>query len=108
MAKTQNRGGEYRRMLLEQRGQRGISAEPAEASGIFRIRFYICLCLFIGYLILDYTKASLYTLDSSRIYAEICRDMTADLNLEETFANMMDSIWVSEPAKEETEPLKEL
>ena len=95
-------------MLLEQRGQRGMAPEPAEAAGFFRIRFYICLCLFVGYLILDYTKASLYTLDSSRIYAEISRDMASELNLEEAFANVMDSIWVSEPEELEDEPLREL
>ncbi|MCI8335233.1 MAG: hypothetical protein HFH25_11720 [Lachnospiraceae bacterium] len=100
MAKTQNRGGEYRRMLLEQRGQRGSAPDPAgEPAGFLRIRFYVSLCLFVCYLILDYTKASIYTLDSSRIYAAISRDMTQDLDLEETFAKVMDSIWISESEK---------
>lgn len=94
MAKTQNRGGEYRRMLLEQRGS---APDPGgEPAGFLRIRFYICLCLFVCYLILDYTKASIYNLDSSRIYAAISRDMTKELDLEETLAKVMDSIWISE------------
>ncbi len=96
MAKTQNRGGEYRRMLLEQQGSRGNAPDTGESGGFFRIRFYICLCLFVCYLILDYTKASVYTLDSGRIYAEITRDVASELNLEETLAKVMDSVWVSE------------
>lgn len=103
MAKTQSHGGEYRRMLLEQRGQRGQTMEPESAAGFFRIRFYVCLCLFIAYVILDYTKASFYTLDSSRIYAEIQRDLTQDLDLEEAFSQVMDSVWVSDEKEEEKE-----
>ena len=88
MAKAQKTGGQYRQMLLAQQGHR--MAEPEEPVSFFRIRFYICLCLFLGYVILDYTKASVYEVDSTRIYAE------------ETFARALDSIWVSE---EETDPL---
>ena len=100
MAKTQKTGGQYRQMLLAQQGHR--MAEPEEPVSFFRIRFYICLCLFLGYVILDYTKASVYEVDSTRIYAEVQRDLTAELDLEETFARALDSIWVSE---EDTDPL---
>lgn len=96
MAKTQKTGGQYRQLLLAQQGQR--TAEPEEPIGFFRIRFYICLCLFLCYVILDYTKASVYQVDSARIYAEVQKDLTKDLDLEETLAKALDSIWVSEEA----------
>ncbi len=70
--------------------------------GPFRIRFYICLCLFLCYVILDYTKASFYEVDSARIYAEVRKDLAADMDLEETLAHMLDGIWVSENAQEDT------
>ena len=90
MAKVQQKGGQYRQMLLEQRGQ--ITTEEPEPVSFFRIRFYLCLCLFVAYMILDYTKASIYSVDSSRIYAEISKDMTAELQLEDAWAEMMNSI----------------
>lgn len=99
MAKIQKTGGQYRQLLLAQQGQR--TAEPEEPIGFFRIRFYICLCLFLCYVILDYTKASIYQVDSARIYAEVQKDLTEDLDLEETLAKALDSIWVSEEAGEE-------
>ena len=94
MAKIQKTGGQYRQLLLAQQGQRSV--EPEEPIGFFRIRFYICLCLFLCYMILDYTKASVYQVDSARIYAEVQKDLTEDLDLEETFARVLDSVWVSE------------
>ena len=90
MAKAQKRGGRYRQMLLEQRGQKTV--EETEPGSFFRLRFYLCLCLFIAYLILDYTKASISSIDSSRIQMEISRDMTAELDLEETLQQVMNSI----------------
>lgn len=71
-------------------------AEPEEPVSFFRIRFYICLCLFLCYVILDYTKASVYEVDSARIYAEVQRDLTAEVDLQETLARVLDGIWVSE------------
>lgn len=94
MAKVQKTGGQYRQMLLAQQGH--MTADPEEPVSFFRIRFYICLCLFLGYVILDYTKASFYQVDSARIAAEVQRDMTTELDLEETFARALDTIWVSE------------
>lgn len=89
MAKTQRQGGLYRKMLLEHQGQRTEEEEPVS---FFRIRFFFCLCLFIGYLILDYTDTSFYSVDSSRICTEISKDMTENLDLKETFSQMVDSI----------------
>ena len=89
MAKTQKQGGQYRKMLLEHQGQRTEEEQPVS---FFRIRFFFCLCLFVGFLILDYTGASLYSVDSSRICAEISKDMKANLELKETFSQMLDSI----------------
>ena len=90
MAKIQPKGGQYRQMLLEQRGVK-VTEEPEPVS-FFRIRFYLCLCLFVAYMILDYTKASFYSLDSSRIHAEISKDMTAELQLEEAWTEVINSI----------------
>ena len=94
MAKTQNTKGQYRQLLLAQQGHQ--MAEPEEPVSFFRIRFYICLCLFLCYVILDYTKASVYEVDSARIYAEVQRDLTAEVDLQETLARVLDGIWVSE------------
>ena len=94
MAKTQPTGGQYRQMLLAQRSVK--TAEAEEPVSFFRIRFYICLCLFLCYVILDYTKASVYEVDSARICAEVQKDMTAKMDLEETLAKVLDGIWVSE------------
>ena len=94
MAKTQNTQGQYRQLLLAQQGHQ--MAEPEEPVSFFRIRFYICLCLFLCYVILDYTKASVYEVDSARIYAEVQRDLTAEVDLQETLARVLDGIWVSE------------
>ncbi|MCI8373923.1 MAG: hypothetical protein HFI29_00565 [Lachnospiraceae bacterium] len=94
MAKVQKTGGQYRQMLLAQQGQR--IAEPEEPVSLFRIRFYICLCLFLCYVILDYTKASFYEVDSARIVAEVQRDLTAELDLEETVSRALEGIWVTE------------
>ncbi len=92
MAKRERRGGQYRAYLLEQRGQ----LPEEEPAGAFRIKFYICLCLFIGYVLLDYTNASFYSLDSNKIYTAVSEDMTADFDVEEAFHQMLDSVWVSE------------
>lgn len=98
MAKVQKTGGQYRQMLLAQQGHRTEDSE--EPVSFFRIRFYICLCLFLCYIILDYTKASFYQVDSERIYAEIQKDLSADLNLEEAIARVLDTIWISDEEPE--------
>lgn len=95
MAKNERRGGQYRKMLLEQRGQAPETEEPS-GGAFFRIRLYVCICLFVAYVILDYTKASIGTVDSSRIYAEIERDMTDEMELREAWSNAVNSIWVSD------------
>lgn len=95
MAKNEKHGGQYRQMLLEQRGQ----SEPQETGGgiFFRIRFYICLFLFAAYLILDYTGASVGPVDSRRICTEIERDITKDVRLQEAWSKAIQSIRVSGP-----------
>lgn len=47
-------------------------------------------------MILDYTKASFYEVDSARIVAEVQRDLTAELDLEETVSRALEGIWVTE------------
>lgn len=96
MAKPQTRGGRYRQMLLAQQGEEPARQEPVS---FFRVRFYICICLFIGYLILDYTKASVGSVDSSRIYAEIHKDLAAEVDLEAVLAKAVNSIHISESEK---------
>ena len=102
MAKNERRGGQYRKLLLEQRGQASEAEEPS-GGAFFRIRFYVSLCLFVAYVILDYTKASVGTVDSSRIYAEIERDMTDGTNLQEAWSNAINSVWVSGSEEETSE-----
>ena len=89
MAKTQRQGGQYRKMLLEHQGQRTEEEEPVS---FFRIRFFFCLCLFIGYLILDYTDTSFYSVDSSRICTEKIKNMTENLDLKENFIHKVNYI----------------
>jgi len=89
MTKARKQGSQYRQMLLEQQGQRAEEEEPVS---FFRIRFYLCLCLFAAYMILDYTKASVYSVDSACIYEEIGRDMTEELDLTQAWTQVMDSI----------------
>ena len=55
MKKSERQGGQYRQLLLAQRGQAPASEEPAGRIWI-RIRFYVCLCLFVAYVLLDYSK----------------------------------------------------
>ena len=103
MAKTERQGGRYRKMLLEQQGQAPQEEEPSAGWVFFRIRFYTCICLFVAYVILDYTKASIGTVDSSRIYAEIERDMTDEIELREAWSNAVNSVWVSGSEEETSE-----
>ena len=102
MAKNERRGGQYRKMLLEQRGQAPETEEPS-GGAFFRIRFYVSLCLFVAYVILDYTKASVGTVDSSRIYAEIERDLAEDFDLEEAWSKAVESVRISGAEDEENE-----
>ena len=103
MAKTERQGGRYRRLLLEQRGQAPQEEEPSAGWVFFRIRFYTCICLFVAYVILDYTKASVVSVDSSRIYAEIERDLAEDFDLEEAWSKAVESVWISGAEDEENE-----
>lgn len=93
MAKNEKHGGQYRQMLLEQRGQ----SEPQETGGgiYFRIRFYICLFLFVAYLILDYTKTSVGPVDSRWICTEIEKDLTKDVRIQEAWSKALHSIHIS-------------
>ena len=102
MAKVQKAGGQYRQMLLAQQGHQ--TAEMEEPVSFFRIRFYICLCLFLCYVILDYTKASVYEVDSARICTEVRKDLTEDLDLAETIGKALDNIWVSGEGEEALSP----
>lgn len=103
MAKTERQGGRYRKMLLEQRGQAPQEEEPSASWVFFRIRFYTCICLFVAYVILDYTKASVVSVDSSRIYAEIERDLAEDFDLEEAWSKAVESVRISGAEDEENE-----
>ncbi len=94
MAKAERRGGQYRKMLLEQQGQM-IPEEESSGGIFFRIRFYVCLCLFAAYVILDYTKASVGSVDSSRIYAEIERNMTENFDLQKAWSQAVEAVRVS-------------
>ena len=95
MAKNERRGGQYRKILLEQRGEAPSEEEPS-GGAFFRIRFYICICLFVAYVILDYTKASVGVWNSSRIYAEIEKDLTAEFDLKEAWSKAVDAVRVSD------------
>lgn len=95
MAKTERRGGQYRKMLLEQQGQAAPEEEPSGRI-FFRIRFYTCLCLFAAYVILDYTKASVGSVDSRRIYAEIERNMTEEFDLQKAWSKAVEAVHVTE------------
>jgi len=90
MGKVQKKGGQYRQMLLEQQGQ--YKQDEREPVSHFRLRFYLCLCLFVAYMFLDYTKSSIGNLDSQRIYTEISTDWTSESNLKDSIAAMLDSI----------------
>lgn len=103
MAKTERLGGRYRKMLLEQQGQAPQEEEPSAGWVFFRIRFYTCICLFVAYVILDYTKASVVSVDSSRIYAEIERDLAEDFDLEEAWSKAVESVRISGAEDEENE-----
>ena len=102
MAKTERQGGRYRKMLLEQQGQAPQEEEPSAGWVFFRIRFYTCICLFVAYVILDYTKASVVSVDSSRIYAEIERDLAEDFDLEEAWSKAVESVRISGAEDEES------
>lgn len=81
MKKTERQGGQYRSLLLEQRGQ--IPAQEESTGRIWlRIRFYVCLCLFAAYVLLDYSNATIASWDSERIFREVERDYTEQLNLD--------------------------
>ena len=68
----------------------------------FRIRLYACICLFVAYVILDYTKASVGTVDSSRIYAEIERDLAEDMELRGGLVEGRESVRISGAEDAET------
>lgn len=99
MAKEATHGGEYRRMMLERSGQ--YREEGPTSVSFFLLRFYVCLALFIGFCIFDYTKASVYSCDSRRILSEIQRDGIENLDLEsldlkEAAAGLWKSVRITE------------
>ena len=55
-------------------------------------------------MILDYTKASVYEVDSARICTEVRKDLTEDLDLAETLGKALDNIWVSGEGEEALSP----
>ena len=81
MKKSERQGGQYRQLLLAQRGQVPVSEEPAGRIWI-RIRFYVCLCLFAAYVLLDYSDTNIASWNSERICREVERDYTEQLNLD--------------------------
>lgn len=90
MAKEMVHGGEYRRRMLEKSGQ--YREEEPTAVSFFLLRFYLCLALFIGFCVLDYTKASIYTYDSRKVVAEIQAD---GLDFESAMAGIRESIRIT-------------
>ena len=81
MKKTERQGGQYRSLLLEQRGQIPVQEEPTGRIWL-RIRFYVCLCLFAAYVLLDYSNTNIASWNSERICREVERDYTEQLNLD--------------------------
>lgn len=81
MKKTERQGGQYRSLLLEQRGQIPAQEEPTGRIWL-RIRFYVCLCLFAAYVLLDYSNTNIASWNSKRICREVERDYTEQLNLD--------------------------
>ena len=49
------------------------------------------------------TTSAIGTVDSSRIYAEIERDMTDEMELREAWSNAVNSVWVSGSEEETSE-----
>ena len=86
--KTTKYGGQYRRFMMEQKGER----ESNEYKSFFYIRFYFSLCLFVAYMILDYTKTSIEFLDSRYIYDGICQDALTEFPFDDELSHMIDSI----------------
>lgn len=78
MKKTERQGGQYRQLLLAQRGQAPAQEEPVGRIWI-RIRFYVCLCLFAAYMLLDYSHANIASWNSERICQEVERDYSEQL-----------------------------
>ncbi len=104
--------GQYRKMLLEQQAYgnyhsyRGENPDVPQGTVWFRIQFYISLVLFLGYVLLDYTGKSLYSLDSQEILAEIQKDMTQSLPIDNLLAGIMEQIEITEEGFE-TEELQD-
>ena len=92
--------GQYRKMLLEQQkynGTLGGSYENGDEPGFswFRIRFYIGLILFVGYVLLDYTGISVQNVTSQQILAVIQQDLTQDFGLDTLLAGLTDQISIT-------------
>ena len=81
MKKSERQGGQYRQLLLAQQGQAPASEEPSGRIWL-RIRFYVCLCLFAAYILLDYSRANVASWDSERICREVERDYSRQLSLD--------------------------
>ena len=96
MKKTERQGGQYRQLLLAQRGQAPALEEPAGRIWQ-RIRFYVCLCLFAAYLLLDYSQASIASWNSERICREVERDYSRqlDFDLEQVLSRAVSAIRIS-------------
>lgn len=95
--------GQYRKMLLEQQSNRirRTDADWEWETGFSwgRIRFYVSLALFLAYVFLDYTGAAVYDMDSSRILAQIQKDMTQELHIDDLLARLLDQVEITdEPA----------
>lgn len=79
MKKTERQGGQYRSLLLEQRGQIPAQEEPTGRIWL-RIRFYVCLCLFAAYILLDYSGKTIASWSSVKILQEVEKDYSENLN----------------------------
>lgn len=96
MKKSERQGGQYRQLLLAQRGQIPPQEEP-DGRIWKRIRFYVCLCLFAAYVLLDYSSAHIASWDSERICQEVERDYSEQLGLDlnQALSRAASAIWIS-------------
>lgn len=101
MKKTERQRGQYRQLLLAQRGQ---TQEQEDSTGRIwhRIRFYVCLCLFAAYLLLDYTGIQVASWNSEKICREVTKDDSGQLHreLEQVLSRAASMIRISDNTKD--------
>ena len=85
--------------MLERGGAQREEEPPAVS--FFLIRFTVCLVLFLGFCMLDYTRASVYHLDSREILAKIQENTLGeltfhDLDFKAATADLWKSVRITE------------